>query len=246
MYLAKKLVVAACMITLALTSAKAAEDLTIVAREGSETWTLYISSGMVRQSYRDSDAIFDLANRTYTQIYHLRGQYFVSTEKEMRDWGERAQQKLSEIHQSAERIASEIGTKIPPMEQPSISFEKGTAIKQIAGYDCEQYLIKGRSGQVIQEWWVAPALASPPYFEMLKIASAIDPASTARVFDEMKDNGVRLGLIVRVPAGALDKSWEAYEVKKGPIDPSLFRVSVDSYDKIESPFVKFKLGIGRK
>src|SRR3984893_513865 len=88
MYLPKKLVVAACMITVALTLPVAAEDLTIGERDGSKTSTLYISSGMVRQSYPDQDGIYDLANRTYTHIFRERKEYFVATEKEMRDSGE--------------------------------------------------------------------------------------------------------------------------------------------------------------
>jgi len=75
-----------------------------------------------------------------------------------------------------------------------------------------------------------------------------------RIIDEMKDNGVRLGEIVRRPAGAGrnkdlpdDRSKEAVEVKIGPIDPSLFRVSVDGYRETESPYAKLaKIGVERK
>src|SRR5713101_7365054 len=94
MYLPKKLVVAACMITLALTLPVAAEDLTIVDSDGSVKWTLYISSGMARQSYPDQDGIYDLANRTYTHIFHKRKEYFVATEKEMSDSGENFHQNI--------------------------------------------------------------------------------------------------------------------------------------------------------
>src|SRR5215470_4908766 len=220
MYLPKKLA-AACVITVALTLPVAAEDLTIVDSDGSVAWTLYISSRTVRQSYPNQDAVYDLANRTYTHIFHERKEYFVSTEKEMRDSGEKFQQNL-------ERRIRSLGLNLPAREQFSI--EKGTDKKKIAGYDCEQYLIIGQSGQVDEQWWVAPALLSPSYFEWLKLVYAIDPAKV-RVVDEMKDNGVRLGEIVRKPAGvgqnkdraAADASREAIEVKKGPIDPSLFR-----------------------
>jgi hypothetical protein len=252
MYLPKKLVVA-CMITLALTLPVAAEDLTIVDSDGSVTWTLYLSSRMARQSFPNQDAIHDLANRTYTHIFHERKEYFVATEKEMRDSGEY-------FHQYVEgRVRSVFDENRLPTEKnmlpkTSFSIEKGAAKKQIAGYECELYLIFGQSGQVDEEWWVAPDLMSPPYFEWLKLVYAIDPAKV-RVVKEMKEKGVRLGEIVRKSAGAgqnkdraaADTSREAIEVKKGPIDPSLFRVSVDGYHKIESPYSRLgKLGIERK
>src|SRR5215470_13501784 len=184
MYLPKKLA-AACVITVALTLPVAAEDLTIVDSDGSVAWTLYISSRTVRQSYPNQDAVYDLADRTYTHIFHERNEYLVTTEKEMRDSGEKFRQNL-------ERRVQSLGANMPSERQ--LSLEKGTEKKKIAGYDCEQYLIISGSGQVHEEWWVAPALASPPYFEMLKLAYAIDPAKV-RVVDEMKDNGVRLGEI---------------------------------------------------
>jgi hypothetical protein len=156
MYLPNKLVVAAAISTLALTLPVAAEDLTIVERDGSKTSTLYISSGMVKQSYPNQDAIYDLANRTYTHIFHERKQYFVATEKQMRDAGE----YLNQYTQG--RVRSTFEANGLPMKKnmlPKLSFsiEKGTDSKKIAGYDCEQYFIRGRSGQVDEEWWVAPA-----------------------------------------------------------------------------------------
>jgi hypothetical protein len=252
MYLPKKLVVAAAIITLALTLPVAAEDLTIVERDGSKTSTLYISSDMVKQSYPDQDAIYDLANRTYTHIFHERKEYFVATEKQMRDAGEYFRQNIEGRVRSIFE-ANKLPTKKNMLPTLSFSVEKGTDRKKIAGYDCEQYLIRGRSGQVDEEWWIAPTLASPPHYEMRKIAAAIDP-DMVRVIDEMKDNGVRLGEIVRRPAGVSrnkdlpeDRSKEAVEVKKGPIDPSLFRVSVDGYREIESPYAKLaKFGVERK
>jgi hypothetical protein len=222
-----------------------AEDLTIVERDGSETSTQYISSRMIRESYPNQDAIYDLAKRTYTHIFHERKEYFVTIEKEMRDSGEKFGQNL-------ERRVQSLGVTMPPREQ--LSIEKGTDKKKIAGYDCEQYLIVDRSGQVHEEWWVAPALVSPSYFEWLKLVYAIDPVKV-RVVEEMKDNGVRLGEIVRKPArvgkskdrAAADTAQEAIEVKEGPINPSIFQVSIDGYHEIKSPYSGFvELGIERK
>jgi hypothetical protein len=157
------------------------------------------------------------------------------------------------------------------MTEPSVSVQKGAGRKEIAGYDCEQYVITTEDAGISsrEEWWVAPDLRVPAYFEMLKIAQAGLP-ERGRIRDEMKDKGLPLGRtftsIVRNPEAArqhalaehrelipkdlppgptvTDKgvessvSWEVVEVKKGPIDPSVFQVPA-GYNKVESPTAKW-------
>ncbi len=149
--------------------------------------------------------------------------------------------------------------------EPSVSVEKGTGKKRIAGYDCEQYVVTRQDGLNYsrEERWVAPGLLVPSYFEMEKIAQAsVPPKYKGHVLNEMKDKGLPLGgafsSTQKIPLAVPDRglppgttltnkgdhkeietssSWEAAEVKKGPIDASLFRVPA-GYTKVESPVAK--------
>src|ERR1700730_3059739 len=173
---------------------------------------------------------------------------------------ERRKARMADLVAPQERLAGMIEKDRAEMEKrkayarllavaPSVSVQKGTGRKKIAGYDCEEHIITTDAGtfRITQELWVAPDLQAPPHLETWEITS---PGSKPPTYDEMKDKGFALaGTFTNASKGlepsrddsknnapppSASMSWEAVEVKKGPIDASVFRLP-DGYTKVESP-----------
>ena len=127
--------------------------------------------------------------------------------------------------QYLERIREILEKSLSDHEAPR-SIQKGTSRKQIAGYDCEQYTVS-KGTMTISEELVAPDLQVPLYFEYLK--ARLGDLTDA---DEMRTKGFPLAITgQRFTA-------EAIEVKKEPIDASMFVVP-PGYIKVESPIAKY-------
>ena len=178
-----------------------AEDLTVVykitssRREGA-TSTLYISSSRIRQSDPSHDTIFDLASGKVTVIDKVKKEYWESTAEER-------QVALRQGEEQARRLQDQTA-RVPPAQLgaatgavgASVSVQKATGTKKIAGYDCEQYVVSmGETMRIVE--WVTPQLPIPAsFFDAQKAQFAGNPMmkNYARLADEMsKIKGFPMG-----------------------------------------------------
>ncbi len=98
------------------------------------------------------------------------------------------------------------------------TIEKGAGRKTIAGYDCEQYLDLDHTNHsdgsketyLSQELWVAPKLEVPVPPQVLGLAP----------FHASSNRGVTLAS--NYSGGSSSHSVVAVEIKRGPIDASVF------------------------
>lgn len=222
-------------------SPASAEDFTIVFEDtapSAGTWNLYISPPNIAQTQYTSDHIvlYDVLGRRTADIHHRQRQYteFTAQDQAM------LQRRLEE--QDA------LGQRSLPAEQPEanqmrrtakypISIRRDGERRNIAGYNCEHYIITSEDetfGAIhTREWWVAPDLQIPSYFEMLK--SWGGPV-VARISDEMKDKGFPLAQTEKLRSGRSLRyggslaasshvlATQAIEVTKGKIEASVFQV----------------------
>jgi hypothetical protein len=185
----------------------------------------------MRMSGDERDTIVDLGSGQITILDHRRKEYSATT--------------LDELRAFLDQIDSAMAGR-PIFDRAigataSVSVEKGTGGKKVAGYDTEPYtLTMGDSMRM--EVWTTTALEPPArYFDARKVLYAsIGPLGRRfdRLFDEMKKiKGFPLAtaLDYRMRVTRRQVSTEATEVRKGPIPDSVFAAPAD-YKKIESPF----------
>jgi hypothetical protein len=232
----------------------AAEDLTVVSKESSSrgggTSTLYISATKIRLSDPLHDTIFDVGSGKMAVIDPQKKQYWESSAEEREAGFRQVEEQMKKTQDQLASLPPAIREKMAGATGAvgaSITVQKGTGTKKIAGYDCEQYLISmGESIKI--EKWVTQDLQMPlTLFDAQKATFAGNPMlkNFARMADEMKKiKGFPLGettTIKGLPGVGGETSREATEVKKGPIDPSVFVIPA-GYTKVEWPFARMVAG----
>lgn len=213
-----------------------AEDLTIVSnvttpRGTTRTQTQYLSPSRMRMAGDERDTIVDLGSGKITILDNRRKEYSETTLDELRvflDQIDSAMEGRSIVDKSAGATGS-------------VTLEKGTGGRKIAGYDTEQYIL------IMGEWmrvevFTTTALEPPArYFDARKVLYAsMGPMARRfdRVYDEMKKiKGFPLATVFdyRMRVARRQVTTEATEVRKGPIPDSVFAAPSD-YKKIDSPF----------
>jgi uncharacterized protein DUF4412 len=213
-----------------------AEDLTIVStvttpRGTTRTQTQYLSSSRLRMSGDERDTIVDLGSGQITILDNRRKEYSATT--------------LDELRAFLDQIDSAMAGR-PIFDRAigataSVTVEKGTGGRKVAGYDTEPYVLT-MGDSMRMEVWTTTALEPPArYFDARKVLYAsMGPLARRfdRLFDEMKKiKGFPLAtaLDYRMRVARRQVSTEATEVRKGPIPGSVFVAPAD-YRKIESPF----------
>jgi hypothetical protein len=233
----------------------AAEDLTVVSRESGSrgaggTSTLYISSSKVRLSDTNHDTIFDGASGKMAVIDRQKKEYWESSAEEREAAFRQLEEQMKKVQEQMANLPPAIREKMAGASGAAgatIAVQKGTGTKRIAGYDCEQYLIS--MGETIKiEKWVTQDLQIPlTLFDAQKATFAGNPMmkNFARMADEMKKiKGFALGETTTIkgpPGVGGETSREATEVKKGPIDSSVFAIPA-GYTKVESPLARMIAG----
>ena len=220
----------------ALPHPTAAEDLTIIStvttpRGTTRTQTQYLSSSRMRLSGEDRDTIVDLTSGRILILDNQRKEY--------------SETSLDELRAFFDQIDSAIAGR-PTFDgtigaTTSVTVEKGTGGKKVAGYDTEPYILT-MGDSMRMEVFVTTALDPPArYFDARKVAYASrGPMARpfVRLYDEMKKiKGFPLAtsLDYRLRVSRRQVSTEATEVRKGPIPDSVFAAPSD-YKKVESPF----------
>jgi hypothetical protein len=232
----------------------AAEELTVVSKEtssrGGTTSTLYISATKIRLSDPRHDTIYDGASGKMAVIDPQKKEYWESSAEEREAGFRQVEEQMKKMQEQFANLPPAVREKMAGATGApgaSITVQKGTGTKKIAGYDCEQYLIS--MGDTIKiEKWVTQDLQMPlTLFDAQKASFAGNPMlkNFARMADEMKKiKGFPLGettTIKGLPGVGGETSREATEVKKGPIDPSVFAIPA-GYTKVESPFARMAAG----
>lgn len=201
-----------------------AEDLTIVstvrAQGKTMTSTQYMSAGKVRTSDGNTDTILDYATGRIVHVDHKKKRYAETSLEELRA-------QMRELEQMLEGN--------PIMERmfgaaSDVDVEKHEETREIAGYTCHRYTLT-MGGKMRFELWAAPDLEVPiSYHDARKMAyAAMGPigARFDKMFDEMKKiQGLPLATISEISIMGMDLDTEqtATEVKRGPIDASVFEV----------------------
>ena len=213
-----------------------AEDLTVVStvntpRGTTRTQTQYLSASRMRVSGDERDTIVDLVSGKITLLDNRRKEYSETTLDELRAF----------LDQMDAAIAGRPIVDGAIVATASVSVEKGTSGRKVAGYDTDAYtLTMGDSMRM--EVWMTTALQPPPrYFDARKILYATrGPIGRRydRLYDEMKKIAgfpLATALDSRMRVTRRQVSTEATEVRKGPIPQSTF-AAPEGYKKIESPF----------
>jgi hypothetical protein len=213
-----------------------AEDLTIVStvttpRGTTRTQTQYLSPSRLRMSGDERDTIVDLVSGKITILDNRRKEYSETT--------------LDELRVFLDQIDSAMAGR-PLFDRAigatdSVTVEKGTAGKKVAGYDTVPYVLT-MGDSMRMEVFTTTALEPPArYFDARKVLYAsLGPMARRfdRMYDEMKKiKGFPLAtsLDYRMRVARRQVSTEATEVRKGPIPDSVFLAPSD-YKKVDSPF----------
>ena len=228
------LVVAA--LVASLSPAAGAEDLTIVStvttpRGTTRTQTQYLSASRMRVSGDERDTIVDLVSGKITILDNRRKEYSATTLDELRAFTDQIDSAVA----GRSNVDGTVGATA------SVTVEKGTGGKKVAGYDTDHYILT--MGELMRmEVFVTTALEPPArYFDARKVLYA-SRGPVARRFDRLYDEMKRIkgfplatNLDDRMRVSRRQVSTEATEVRKGPIPDSVF-VTPSDYKKIESPF----------
>jgi hypothetical protein len=213
-----------------------AEDLTIVStvitpHGTARTQTQYLSASRMRMSGDERDTIVDLGSGRITLLDNRRKEYSETTLDELRAFLDQMDAAMA----GRPLFDRAIGATA------SVSVEKGTTGRKVAGYDTAQHtLTMGESMRL--EVWMTTALEPPAhYFDARKVVYAtMGPMGRRfdRLYDEMKKlKGFPLAtaLDYRMRVTRRQVSTEATEVRKGAIPESTF-AAPEGYKKVESPF----------
>jgi len=234
-----------------------AEDLTIVYKATEAMVSAqYLSSMRTRRDrgpYRTSSNavmgpysdIVDMVLGKYITINHQKREYWEATPQEREAAAVLAQEKSNEARAKLKETYAKMG-KEPPFEvdaQESASLEKLPDHRTIARYSCDHYVITlthSLNDRVLSvttyNYWVAPDLRDPSLVASDSFGSQTKieglGAEFVRLERKMNDQGVPLAFTLTTSGFA--GSSEAIEVKKGPIDPSVFLVPA-GYIKARMP-----------
>lgn len=209
----------------------AAEDVTIVynvtgIHDGQQLGYKYISPGRAEAWSGPEYGFITDRTGTMTRIEHAKWEYTVTTEQE---------------DDAATRAVLQRQIDRGSPAESSASFEKAPGHRTIAGYDCDHYVATirtrwndGGDGRVVvntHDYWIVPGL----HLETVK-ARMFEMG--ARILES--ENNVREALdkgLVLADIWSVDGRWvgseEAVEVRRGPIDPSVFAPPL-LYGKVES------------
>ena len=213
-----------------------AEDLTIVStvttpRGTTRTQTQYLSASRMRMSGDERDTIVDLVSGKITILDNRRKEYSVSTLDELRAFTDQMDSAMA----GRPIVDGTVGAT------SSVTVEKGTGGKKVAGYDTDLYILT-MGDSMRMEVFITTALEPPArYFDARKaLYASLGPMARRfdRMYDEMKKiKGFPLAtsLDYRMRVARRQVSTEATEVRKGPIPDSVF-VAPSDYKKIDSPF----------
>jgi hypothetical protein len=219
-----------------LPRAARAEDLTIVStvttpRGTMRTQTQYLSASRMRMSGDERDTIVDLVSGKITILDNRRKEYSASTLDELRAFTDQIDAAMA----GRPIVDGTVGAT------SSVTVEKGTGGKKVAGYDTELYILT-MGDSMRMEVFITTALEPPArYFDARKaLYASLGPMARRfdRMYDEMKKiKGFPLAtsLDYRMRVARRQVSTEATEVRKGPIPDSVF-VAPSDYKKIDSPF----------
>jgi Domain of unknown function (DUF4412) len=237
-YWTRGLVVAGCALVVALPAAAA--DLTIVynvtgGRGGATTATTYLGSDQLRTSDGEQDTIYDLASGRLVFVDHRKKQYWETSSEEMNA----AMARMSEQMGPAKGIMSKMMGGVAD----SVSVQKGSDTKTVAGYVCDHYTLSaGKSMKV--EMWAARDLAPPArYYDARSALFVQNPLlgeSFRKLYSEMsKIKGLPLEehTSFSMMGHGTETTRQAVEVKKGPIPATAFEVPA-GYKQVKSPFQK--------
>jgi hypothetical protein len=248
----------ACGLPLLVTLPAIAEDLTILqkatGRDSAGTWAKYLSATRTRSDHGHYTNITDMALGKGITIDHQKKEYYEATQQEEetanRLQQQKSEKKMAELEETMAKLKAKLKeTYVPHQRRQSASLKKLPDHRTIAGYDCEHYVVTvthwvdGKVALVTtHDDWVAPDLrdpsraASDSYTAKIKALSS-DLNDYYRVMDELADKGLVLASIVAPTTQTSNNppinSTEATEVKRGPIDPSVF-LAPTGYTKVES------------
>ncbi len=216
----------------------AAEDLTIVStvtggKGGPMTATQYLSKDKLRTSDGRLDTIFDVASGRMIHIDHKKKTYWETSLEEMRAQFAEIEKMLEENPMMATMLGGATNVEV----------EKGTGSREVAGYECQQYLMTmGRKFRF--EIWAAPGLEAPTqYYDAKKMVYATMGPMASRfdkLYEEMKEiDGFPLYTKADTSLMGLkiNSVSEATEVRKGTIPAGTFDPPA-GYKKKKSPYKK--------
>jgi len=217
----------------------AAQDLTIVSvvKGGPQpmTQTQYLTADQARTSTGDTDVIVQYGPGRIITIDNKKKEYSEATFDEMAATLRKLDEQMAKMPAFLQKS---MGGGVKP-----VTVQKGTATRQIAGYDCTQYTLS-QGEDMVFEIWAAPTIQAPTKLvESMKAQwAAMGPMGRrfAAMYDEMakiKGYPLSFGMGYKLAGKKIDSVIEATEVKKGPIPPSVFAIPA-GYKQKPAPFAQ--------
>lgn len=225
-----------------------AEDLTITFKssDGSVN-THYFSKDKMRLNNGRTDTMMDFASGTIVNIDNDKKQY--------------SQMTVEEIDQAMKGMAAQMEeamAKVPPQMREQMSKMMGGAVgeatvtkgatRTIAGYPCQMYTVS-MGANMTQESCATTAL-TPPFdpANFQKLSRVTVPMiqgmdKMIAKMSEIKGLSLMQHTTMSMMGRKVDTTVEATDVKKGPIDPSVFALP-QGYKLVDSPLKA--MGKGRR
>ncbi len=230
-----------------------AEELTIVstvtAMGQTKTSTAYL--GAEKYAHHDGEraVVMEYASGRLVTIDFKKKEYWEASLAEMNAMAQQGAEKMKQIGEQMKQNPQVAQLMEKMMGGPigTVTVQKGSGSRKVAGYDCEPYTIA--MGEAIRlELWTTTALHPPA--QMFDARRAMVPPSNPmsqrfeKLFAEMKKIGgypLAETTTMSVMGKSLVTSTEATEVKKGAIPASAFQVPA-GFKRVESPYRKFAAG----
>jgi hypothetical protein len=238
----------------------AADDLTIVSRRTRgdnppTTTTSYLASDKMRMSSGDANEfIADYATGNMTIVDNKKKEYYTVTKQDMEAVAAQMQAQMKQMQAQMQNLPPEVREKMAGAMggamggvAESVSVQKGTGGKTIAGYACENWIVtigelsKQETCLTTQIQMPVAAFDAQKNFASSMSAMAGPMAkSMGSVWDKFKEmKGIPLYSTdtVKILGKTTTTTMEVTEIKKGPIPASAFAVPA-GYKQVESPMAK--------
>lgn len=231
-------------------------DLTIVSKlseDGkTETATSYLSANKARMVQPGGhETIIDGAKGEMILVDHNKKQYSVMTKQDMEDAAARMQEQMKQANaqmeaamknappETREQMKKMMGSMSGGMAA-AVDVKKGTGGRQIAGYKCENWIVTvgemSKTEECLSIDLPFPTESWQAFRSMEGSLQSMGPGAKA-LQEKMKEaKGFPLAstTTTNVMGKTQTSSTEVQEIKKDPIDPSVFELPA-GYEKADSP-----------
>lgn len=219
-----------------LSTVALAEDLTVIStvkvKKKQYTSLQVVTDEKVRAADGQTESIFEIESGDMTFIDHQKEEYYETSFDEMEAKFEEIDRSLGENPMLRRMLAG---------KDQDVKLEKGNQPRQVAGYDCDHYILSLGKNLRMEIWSTKELQAPSSYYEARRLSyAAMGPVGKRfnQLLEEMeKIEGFPLAsnVFVKMMGIKSQSETEATEVKLGPVDDEAFAVPA-GYKQGKSPY----------